>query len=198
MNRFFAKNKGLLLVLFLGVSAYAHVTPMVVVTSRAEFIRYSLRRATHFFIREIDSHSEIFESRHLHTWHPRKSDIHLYVGRDTGQHLVGAVVFLRIPSRHGPVEIGVAYDTEGTILNAAVTQVGSEPLTFLTPMLSHGFIKQFDGDTYAAKFSTRKLAPKDKTPLTQYYARVIVAGMKWTGRIFRAEILDQSRSEIHP
>ena len=94
--------------LFVAYSAGAHVSPMVQLVGKGDFIRAALPGASQFFERKLDPGAEALNR--LATaidWKPSPQEIKVYVGRDAGNRLVGSVVFLRVPSEHGPVGVGV-------------------------------------------------------------------------------------------
>src|ERR1700758_4790339 len=80
----------------------AHVTPNVVLMRRGDFVKESLSGAAKFFERTLSA-SAIAAVRTGTGWAPSEEDAKVYVGRESGGRLVGSVVFLWIPSQHGPV-----------------------------------------------------------------------------------------------
>src|SRR5262249_38109176 len=126
-----------LLVLGLASILEAHVTPNVTLVRRGDFVKESLPGATKFFEKSL-SPSAIAAVQKDTGWTPSGDDAKIFVGRDDGGRLVGTVVFLWVPSQHGPLGMGVAFTPDGTIRRATVTDVGTEPLAWVRPLLRDG------------------------------------------------------------
>jgi hypothetical protein len=160
----------------LATPTFAHITPNVELVKKSAFIHQSLPGATQMFAKDLTS--EVLERVHEATgWSPGKDEAKVYVGRDEGGALVGSVVFLWTASEHGPVGIGVAFDASGTIRAATVTDMASEPLTWVRPLLQDGRITAFDGLAPDAKPNPAEIAPDVYAKMTRYYAKVIAEGV---------------------
>jgi len=160
-------------------SALGHVTPNVELLRRGDFVKQSLPGAAHFFERQVmlsgPDGAAILSAT---GWTPTEEEVKVYVGRDEKGGLVGSVVFLWMPSEHGPVGIGVAFDRQGMILRAAVTDVGTEPLAWVRPLLSSGGMDVFTGLPVDASPDPFRMAPSVRGAMSRYYAKVIVEGVK--------------------
>src|SRR5260370_4837013 len=116
--------------------ALAHVTPTVQLVSRGEFVKQTLPGAARFLEKKLTlGDSDLAGIRQRTHWTPSEEEVKIYVGRDGEGRLVGSVVFVWVPSEHGPVGVGVAFDDGGRILRAEVTEIGSEPLAWTRPLL---------------------------------------------------------------
>lgn len=167
--------------------AMAHVTPTVQLVRRGDFVRSALSGATRFFEHKLDAEElEGLRAEADPQWQPSGREIKIYVGRDDRAQLVGSVVFLRVPSEHGPVGIGVAYDASGRILQASVTEVGSEPLAWVQPLLRAHALDGVRGKAAGATIEAAGLAPQVRGRMSRYYATVIARGIQRAGRIVRA------------
>jgi hypothetical protein len=103
---------------------------------KGEFLRESLPGAVRFFEKRMAWSGEDGAAVERATgWRPSDESCKVYVGRDAEKRLIGSAVFLWMPSQHGPVGIGVAFDPEGTIRRATVTDVAAEPLVWVRPLL---------------------------------------------------------------
>ncbi len=162
----------------IGRPALAHVTPNVQLLARGEFVKHSLPAATQFFEQQLafgGADATAIKSRT--GWTPTEEEVKVYLGRDAGKRLAGTVVFLWMPSEHGPVGVAVAFDPAGKILQAAVTDVGSEPLAWVRPLLSAGGLAAFAGLPLDAGPDPGKVAPAVTGNMSRYYAEVIAAGV---------------------
>jgi len=167
--------------------AMAHVTPNVQLAQRGDFIKASLPAATKFFEHQLNLNaSGLAEIRKATDWTPSADDTRIYVGRDNDSHLVGSVVFLWIPSEHGPIGIAVAFNPNGTIINAAVTDAGAEPLTWVRPLLEQGAMAAFQGLSDTQAPNPVNVAPHVQGAMSRYYAKVIAEGVSRAQALIRA------------
>ena len=160
----------------LAMDALAHVSPNVTLVRRGDFVRRALPGATKFFEKTLDP-AAILSVHHATGWEPSTEDAKVYVGRDESSRLVGTVVFVWVPSQHGPVGLGVAFDPEGKILQATVTDVGSEPLPWVRPLLQDGRIVGLEGLALSAAPDPSRVAPGVPGSMSRYYAKVIADGV---------------------
>ena len=107
-------RKGILFAAALTVALVlkAHVTPNVVLVRRGDFVKASLPGATRFFEKAFSAPA-LAAVRSETGWMPSGDDTKIYVGREESGRLVGTVVFLWMPSQHGPAGIGVAFGPDG-------------------------------------------------------------------------------------
>ncbi len=165
--------------------AFAHITPNVQLVKKSAFVQQGLPGATKFFAKDLSP--EVVRSVQEATgWRPTADEVKLYVGRDAGGALVGSVVFLWTASEHGPVGVGVAFDPAGAIRVATVTDVASEPLTWVRPLLQDGRIAAFDGLAPAAAPDPARIAPQVHAKMPRYYAQVIAEGVARARAVERA------------
>jgi hypothetical protein len=158
--------------------AFAHVTPNVTLLKRGEFVKQSLPAATEFFQQKLafgGVDAAAIKSR-TH-WTPSEEEVQVYLGRDAGKRLVGSVLFLWVPSEHGPVGVAVAFDPAGKILQAAVTDAGSEPLAWVRPLLQGDGMAAFAGMPLDASPDPARVAPAVTGTMSRYYAEIISQGV---------------------
>ena len=166
--------------------ALGHVTPNVELVRKGDFLKQSLPGATHFFERQLMlSGPDGAAVRKATGWTPTDEEVKVYVGRDAKGDLVGSVVFLWMPSEHGPVGVGLAFDAKGLILRATVTDVGSEPLAWVRPLVADGGMEVFSRLPADATPDPHRLAPQVRGAMSRYYAKVITEG------IARAQVLEK-------
>ena len=164
----------------------AHVTPNVQLVRRGDFIKTHLPSASKFAEKTLMiGGPDMAAIKSATGWTPTEEDARVYVGRDAAGNLVGTVAFVWMPSEHGPVGIGVAFDPEGKILAADVTDVGTEPLAWVRPLLDGGGMRVFAGLTLDRAPAGTFVAPGVGGRMNRYYADVIAAG------IARAQALER-------
>jgi hypothetical protein len=167
--------------------AIGHVTPTVQLVRRGDFVRSALSGASRFFEHKLGTAElEAMRSGADSHWHPSAREIKVYVGRDDQGQLVGSVVFLRVPSEHGPVGLGVAYGAAGRILKASVTEVGSEPLAWVQPLLKAHALDGLRGEPADSTVEAASLAPDVRGRMSRYYAGILAQGIHRAGRVLHA------------
>jgi hypothetical protein len=163
----------------------AHVTPNVVLVRRGDFVKESLSGATKFFEKTLGAPA-VVAVRAATGWTPSGEDAKVYVGREDSGRLVGSVVFLWVPSQHGPVSLGVAFSPDGKIRRATVLEVGTEPLAWVRPLLVDGSLPGVEGLTLSQAPDPSRIGPLASGAMSRYYARVIAEG------IARAQSVEKS------
>ena len=172
------KPLGFLAAMFAAGFLSAHVTPNVQLVRRGDFIKTHLPSASKFAEKLLMiGGPDMAAIKSATGWTPTEEDARVYVGRDAADSLVGTVAFVWMPSEHGPVGIGVAFDPQGPIIGADVTDVGTEPLAWLRPLLDSGAMKSFAGSTLDRTTPGTALAPGVGGTMNRYYADVIAKGV---------------------
>lgn len=160
------------------IPAAAHVTPNVELVRKGEFIRESLPGAARFFEETLALNAADRAALRRETgWEPGEDDAKVYVGRDGAGQRVGTVVLVWVPSQHGPVGVAAAFEPDGKVRRAAVTDAGSEPLVWLRPLLEAGGLAAFDGLALGAHPDPAKVAPQVAGRMNRYYAEVVAQGV---------------------
>lgn len=172
----------------LSLAALAHVTPNVTLVRRGDFVKEVLPGATKFFEKTLGSAATDLV-REATGWTPSEDESKVYVGRDDAGRLVGSVVFLWIPSEHGPVGLGVAFGPGGQIVEATVTDVGTEPLVWVRPLLKDGKLTGLSGLDASGKPDAARIGAGTTGSMTRYYASVIAEG------VARARAIENVASE---
>lgn len=156
----------------------AHVTPNVVLLARGEFVKRSLPAAADFFEQKLAfGAADAAAIRARTRWTPSEEDVKVYLGRDAAKRLVGSAIFLWVPSEHGPIGVAVAFDPRGRIVQAAVTDAGSEPLAWVRPLLAGDGLAVFTGLPLDGRAEPSKVAPGVTGNMSRYYAEVIAEGV---------------------
>jgi hypothetical protein len=163
---------------FAATPALAHVTPNVTLLKRGEFVKQSLPAASELFEQRLAFGAADAAAIKSRTgWTPSEEDVKVYVGRDAQKRLVGSAVFLWVPSEHGPVGVAAAFDPTGKVVQAAVTDAGSEPLAWVRPLLQDGGMAALAGLPLDASPDPAKIAPAVTGRMSRYYAEVIAGGV---------------------
>jgi hypothetical protein len=175
------------LLLLGGASAMkAHITPNVTLIRRGDFVKVSLPGATKFFEKSLGPAAVAAVARET-GWTPSDDEAKIFVGRDDSGRLVGTVVFLWVPSQHGPLGMGVAFAPDGKIRRATVTDVGTEPLVWVKPLLRDGAIIGVDAVSLAESLDSARVAPEATGSMCRYYCKVVCDGITRAQAMERAE-----------
>jgi hypothetical protein len=167
-----------LLLLAAALPAAAHVTPNIQLLKKGDFVRQTLPAATQFLEQKLTlRQADLAAIKSRTHWTPSEEEVKVYLGRDAQGRLVGTAVFAWVPSEHGPVGVAVAFDPAGKVLQAAVTDVGSEPLAWVRPLLQAGGMAAFTGLPLDANLEPAKIGPSVTGAMSRYYAEVIASGI---------------------
>jgi hypothetical protein len=165
-----------LIALLISGFALGHVTPNVTLVRRGDFVKQALPGASKYFEQSLDIEATGLAIQAATGWLPSGEEAKVYTGRDDQGRAVGRVVFLWLPSEHGPVGIGVAFDTEGRLRQATVTDVGTEPLTWVRPLVEG--LGALSGLALNAVPDAGLIAPAATGKMSRYYAEVIAGGVR--------------------
>jgi hypothetical protein len=168
-----------LVALAIPCAVFAHVTPNVTLVRRGDFAKGALPNAANLFEETVRlSPQDRVSVERTTPWSPDAEETKIYGGRDSAGRLVGRLIFLWLPSQHGPVAIATAFGADGTLQKTAVTDVGTEPLAWVRPLLSDGMVSGFSGLALDAEPDASRIVPEGAGTMTKYYAGVIAEGVR--------------------
>jgi hypothetical protein len=122
-----------------------HITPTVVLVRREEAVRRLLPAATDFTAQEIRlSGTDSRRLREVTRWRPDDGILTFYAGTKDGVG-VGALTFIRVDTRHGPIEVAVALGRDGAVRGVIVTKVTVETKPWMLEALRAGLTDQYTG-----------------------------------------------------
>jgi len=125
--------------------ALAHITPTVVLVKRPDAVRQLLPGADQFTAREL--HLSNADAHRLHEaldWSPEDGVLTFYTGRE-GDRVVGTLLFVRVDTPHGPVEVAVSFTPERTVRGVLVTKATVETKPWVLEALRAGLEEQYRG-----------------------------------------------------
>ena len=127
-------------------AALLHITPTVVLLKRNEVVARLMPGADQFTAREL--HLSSGDARQLHDavgWEPADGVITFYVGKHQQQEQ-GALLFQRVDSPHGPLELAVAFEPGGgRIRGVEVTKATVETKPWVAEALRAGLTAEYRG-----------------------------------------------------
>ena len=128
-----------------GIVALLHISPTVVLVKRPDAVTALLPGAQTFFAREI--HLSNADAHRLHKavdWSPDDGVIVFYTGKE-GDRAVGALMFVRVDSPDGPIEVAVGFAPNGTVGGVIVTKATVETKPWVLEALHAGLVEHYRG-----------------------------------------------------
>jgi hypothetical protein len=126
-------------------AALLHITPTVVLVKRADAVRTLLPDAEQFVEREV--HLSDADAHRLHEavdWSPDDGVVAFYTGKH-GDRVVGALLFVRVDTPHGPVEVAVGFEPAGSVAGVVVTKATVETKPWVVEALGAGLADRYRG-----------------------------------------------------
>ncbi len=131
--------------LILGAAAAAllHITPTVVLVKRSDVVARLLTGAETFTAREVHlSGADGHRLRDAAGWTPPDGLLTFYLGKEQDR-VMGVLLFVRVDSPHGPVEVAVGFDSAGAIRGVEVTKATVETKPWIMEALRAGLTSQY-------------------------------------------------------
>jgi len=169
--------------LLLGAAAAAllHITPTVTLVERSEVVSRLLPGADRFTAREV--HLSSTDERRMHDaagWTPPDDVITFYLGKRANQ-VEGVLIFMRVDSPHGPLEVAVGFDTAGAIRGVEVTKATVETKPWVVEALRAGLT-----DHYRETPPVAAPSVKGKVgTMSEYMAELVDRGVAHAGAAYR-------------
>ena len=125
--------------------ALVHITPTVILVPRPDAVTRLAPGADAYFAREV--HLSEADAHRLHAtvdWSPDDGVLTFYSGKRAGA-TVGAFLFVRVDSPHGPLEVAVGFDPAGTVRRVEVTKATIETKPWVLEVLRAGLTDSYAG-----------------------------------------------------
>jgi hypothetical protein len=136
----------MLTILYGGLAALLlHVTPTVELVKRVDVVRQIFPAADAWFEREL--HLSDPDAHKLHEavdWSPEDGVLRFYTGKHAGAP-VGALIFVRVDSPHGPLEVAVGFTTDGAVARVVVTKATVETKPWVLSAVRAGLCEHYKG-----------------------------------------------------
>ena len=162
-----------------------HITPTVVLLKRNEVVARLMPGADQFSAREL--HLSSADSRQLHDaagWEPADGVITFYVGKHEQREL-GSLLFMRVDSPHGPLEIAVGFEPAGTIRGVEVTKATVETKPWLSEALRAGRTEEYRGLALTAMPGGAAKVRPQVGAMPAYMAELVDKGVMHAAAIYR-------------
>jgi hypothetical protein len=173
--------------LILGAAAAAllHITPTVILVDRPEVVSRLLDGADRFTAREV--HLSSADERRLHDaagWTPPDDVITFYLGKRADR-VEGVLVFMRVDSPHGPMEVAVGFDKAGAIRGVEVTKATVETKPWIMEALRAGLTDQYRGLASTASPAGAAAVKGKVGAMAAYMAELVDRGVTHAGAAYR-------------
>jgi len=128
------------------LAAAHHPTPTVVLAKQADVIKATLEGATKFFVRKVTlGKDDLARIQKEVDYSPQDPDVTFYLGTTENGKLAGVVLFPQVNTSHGPIEVGLAINPDGTVVRAVVTKATVETKPWVEQAVAAGLTRRFQG-----------------------------------------------------
>lgn len=130
----------------LGAAAAAlfHITPTVILVKRPDAVR-QLLPAAQYVAREL--HLSDADAHRLHEavdWSPDDGILTFYLGKESGRE-IGSLMFVRVDTPHGPIEVAVGLTPARVVRGVIVTKATVETRPWVLEALQAGLADHYRG-----------------------------------------------------
>ena len=167
------------LALLVGAAA-RHPTPTVVLVKQTDLIRTTLDGAKQFFVRKVTiGKDDLARIRQEVDFSPEDPDLSFYLGKMEDGKLRGVVFFPQVNTVHGPIEVGLTMNSDGTVASAVVTKATVETKPWVEEAVAAGLLKRFQGMRYGddVKRALGQLSPGQIGQMPYWEAQVITTAV---------------------
>jgi len=128
------------------LGAAPHITPTVVLKKQADAIKEAVPDARHFFVRTVDIGKADFDRiKDEGDFEPEDDEMDFYYGTDAAGANAGVVLFPQVNTQHGPLEVGLTMNPDGTIRRVVVTKATVETKPWVLRAVEAGLTDGFRG-----------------------------------------------------
>jgi hypothetical protein len=173
--------------LMLGAAAAAliHITPTVVLVTRSDAVAKLLEGSERFTAREV--HLSAADDRRLREaadWTPADGVITFYLGKHQDR-VKGVLVFIRVDSPHGPVEVAVGFDGAGVIQGVEVTKATVETKAWMVEAVRAGLTAHYRGLRIGVAPGGAATVKGKVGTMAAYMAELVDKGVVHAGAAYR-------------
>lgn len=173
------------LVLGAAATVILHITPTVTLVERPEVVSRLLEGADRFTAREV--HLSSSDERRLHDaagWIPPDDVLTFYIGKRADQP-EGVLIFMRVDSPHGPLEVAVGFDKVGAIRGVVVTKATVETKPWIVEALRAGLTDHYRGLATDVRPAGAGTVKGKVGTMPAYMAELVDRGVAHAGAAYR-------------
>lgn len=155
---------------------YAQVADTVVLATRGDVISNSLPDAANYYVKDIPlGQRDRAKIKAQGNFTPQISSLKFFYGTKKGGSLAGTVVFLKMETEHGPIEVGVVLTPGGTVSNVAVTVATAETKPWIKAAEDAGLMKRLIGLSAASGTNPLQNMSESAMGAMPYFAAQVIA-----------------------
>ncbi len=125
------------------IAAVLHITPAVVLVKRPDAVQALLPGADAYLAREVHlSDPDAHRLHELVDWSPEDGVLTFYRGT-AGATAVGALMFVRVDTPHGPIEVAVGFTPQGAVRGVIVTKATVEMKPWVLEAVGAGLVERY-------------------------------------------------------
>ncbi len=183
-HKTFAVLFTMVLVLGSPVIVSAHVTPIIKLLTVKETIAHLLPNSE-LYVKEVElTDAQLEKLKSFGNWESHQSRYKFILSRGTDNSLERALVFMPEFSRHGTVVIAVSLDNNGKVIDAVITDIQTEIMGWVQPLLKARYMESFKGKDSGMELALDGKWKKISNDLTQSYALAIANAVKRSAQLF--------------
>jgi len=163
------------------LAAAHHPTPTVVLAKQADVIKATLPSATKFFVRKVTlGKDDLARIQKEVDFSPQDPDVTFYLGTTEAGKLAGVVLFPQVNTAHGPIEVGLTINPDGTVASVVVTKASVETKPWVEQAVAAGLTRRFQGLRYGDDVSGAyaQISAEQVGQMSYWEATVVASAVK--------------------
>ena len=155
-------------------TAWAHLTPPVVLVPERAALATQLAGAKKFSLREASLTADERKAvQSTYGWRAGDDVHNIYMGRDDGGKLQAASLFMTEATMHGIIRVAVGFTPEGRVKGAEVVEVSEEIFAHMKGLMDRGFTKRYAGLAVDSKFEAPAAGAGGVDAMAQHYDSIV-------------------------
>lgn len=176
---------GLSLWLLIAATAQAHVTPNVKLLTTREAVSRLLPANGKLFMKNVALSPEQTEQLEAKgNWDGSDTEYQFFVSRDENHRVLRAAILMTEHSRHGPMVVAVGLSPEGKVTDAVLTDIQTEPMEWVGPLLRAHYLSSFQGKGAEIDLTLADHWKQGTTEMAQAYAVLLANAVKRSAQLF--------------
>lgn len=164
---------------------YAQNADTVSLVSQGDVISQSMPTAKNFYVKEIPiSERNKAEIQAQGNFTPSTTELKFFYGEDSTGSLVGTVLFLKMETQYGPIEVGVVFAPAGAVSNVVVTEATAETVPWVKAAENANVAKALIGISSASASDPLKDVSESAIGTKPYFIAQVMATAAIRGAIY--------------
>jgi hypothetical protein len=160
--------------LFTVGSAWAHLTPPVILVSERDAVASQHTGAKKLSLREVSLTADERKAvQSAYGWRANDDQHAFYMGRDDAGKLLSASLFMSEATMHGIIRVAVGFTPDGKVKAAEVVEVSEEIYAHMKGMMDRGFTKRYSGLGIGSSFEPPAASASGADAMAQHYDSIV-------------------------